>query len=100
MYPKIVATKLHITPDTKMTHKICKNCKYFRKGFFGSVEYGDCLRFGEQNLVDGTITYSYAKFARKYDCKGDYFEEQEPSFYNKMFLAFKNIDAIKNNEEQ
>lgn len=100
MYPKIVASKLSISPNTPKTYKICKDCKHFKKGLFSSVEFGACSKFGQQNLVDGTITYQYASIAREYDCKGDYFEEQEPPFYKKMFDAFTNMDAIKNNEEQ
>ncbi len=95
MYPKVVASKVSITPNTAITHKICKNCKYFRKSFFSSVEYGDCLRFGEQNLVDSTITYNFARFAREYHCKGDYFEEQEPPFYKTLFNSF--TVTMKNN---
>jgi hypothetical protein len=97
MYPKIVASKLSISPSTPVTHKICKNCKHFRSGFLSSVEFGKCSKFGEQNLVDGTITYDYASVTRDYHCKGDYFEEQEPSFYRRLF---SHIETIKNKEEQ
>lgn len=92
MYPKIVASKLSISPNTPKTYKICKDCKHFKRGFFSSVEFAACSKFGQQNLVDGKITYQYASIAREYDCKGDYFEEKEPTFYKKLLSALKMKD--------
>lgn len=97
MYPKILASKVNINPNTPPTHKACRNCKHFQNGFLSVVEYGKCLKFGEQNLVDGKITYQYAKIAREYDCKGDYFEQKEPPFYTTLFNS---SNTIKNNEGQ
>lgn len=94
MYPKVVASKVTISPNTPVTHKICKNCKYFRSGLM-DIQFGRCLKFGEQNLVDGSITYNYASITRKYECKGDYFEQQDPPFLQKMFC----INATEDKEE-
>lgn len=94
MYPKIVASKLSISPSTPITHKICKNCKHFKSDFMG-VQYGTCSKFGEQNLVHGKVTYQSAQITREYDCKGDYFEDKELPFYRKLFRSFE----MKNDDE-
>lgn len=88
MYPKIVASKLNINPQTPTTNKICINCKHFKSGLM-SVEFGRCVKFGEQNLVTGTITYNYASIVRKHECNGDYFEENE-SFMKSLCKQLKN----------
>ncbi len=68
-----MCNKVIITP----INKVCTQCKYFRNNHFLGPRYGKCLRFGEQNMIDGTIRYENAYIAKTYDCKGDYFEGKE-----------------------
>jgi len=56
--------------------KLCVNCKFFRRDFFGD-EFGKCALFtnevyNDSFLVTGirepkTIDYNYCSIARKYD---------------------------------
>ena len=66
----------------KINSKFCVNCKFFRKDFFDSNEFGKCILFldnYENNnnynkfLVTGVLNnddikpYNYCKIARKYE---------------------------------
>jgi hypothetical protein len=69
-------------PNTPFPN-LCKNCKYFMPPrFHESIKYGVCKRFGDLNLVDGSIEYDMAGTARDTKCKGDYFEFQQSPLLN------------------
>jgi hypothetical protein len=55
---------------------LCKNCKYFIRPLDRIIplRYGYCKKFGEINLIDGSIHYAFASEARKNDCHGKEYE--------------------------
>jgi len=52
---------------------ICTNCKYYFNDET-KLQVERCSRFGSFSLVDGSIYYSKAETARRYKCKGTYYE--------------------------
>jgi hypothetical protein len=60
-------------PNTSLPN-LCKNCRYFiSPRYHESIKYGECTRFGELNLVDGSVEYDMACVARDVKCKGEHF---------------------------
>lgn len=57
---------------------LCKNCSHYMPSFLSGQKYGRCRKFGTLDLVDGTINYDYASIARKYSCKGEYYQLAPP----------------------
>lgn len=55
---------------------ICINCKYFNKHpTLKESSYGKCHKFGELDVIDGTIHYKQIEIARQYFCHGNDYEE-------------------------
>lgn len=71
--PIKIMTQHIVTPHNPPCTKLCINCKHFKQDLTG-LQFGKCTLYGTQNLVDGTIQYTYASIARKYECKGTYYE--------------------------
>ena len=67
----------------------CKNCIHFiphstnypYEDIPNDEQYGRCKKFGDMNLVSGSIGYDYALICRKYEIKcgknGKFYEEKK-----------------------
>ena len=69
--------------------KLCKDCKYLKKGIFSDYTFAECTKIYTIDLIAGSRKYDYASIAREYDCKEKYFEEKIISglekYINSMF---------------
>ena len=65
-------------PKNIKKYNLCKDCKYFVKQKNNeNLLYGLCTRFGNINLINGSISYDYASTTRQFTCKDEYFEEAQ-----------------------
>ncbi len=68
-------------PNTikNVNYPICKNCVHFLQNQ-GNDEFSKCKMFGEKNLINGEIVYSYADMCRNIEKRcnitGKYYEEK------------------------
>lgn len=72
---------------------LCINCKYYNphsNKLVTEARLGECRKYGEMNVIDGSIIYKNTETARQYFCHGDMFEhkiliDKDPESY-KDFL--------------
>jgi len=69
---------IHSSPK----HKLCVNCKhYLPPNYYGinitDKKKGFCKHSGKIHLVDGSIYYDQLENYRRYECKGEFYEEPE-----------------------
>lgn len=64
---------------------LCINCKYYIPPSGNGIHYtkdkkmGFCQKSGTVHIVDGTIEYENVELYRKYNCKGTFYEDIDPS---------------------
>lgn len=52
---------------------LCINCKYFNPNTNKQIKdakYGECKKYGEVSVIDGSIVYKQVTIAREYFCHG------------------------------
>ncbi len=75
---------MSFSPTKPPPTKYCKNCTHFLPNttFYSNhqfaLRYGYCKLYGDVDLQTGEVSYTSASVARKYECKGQFYEPKPP----------------------
>lgn len=76
----IQSKQLLINLDEAKGIPICINCKYYHphtNKMIKEAHLGKCHKYGEFDVIDGSIIYKSVDVARQYFCHGNQYEEKD-----------------------
>lgn len=86
----VVLKQVHCSQIKNHDKPICATCKHFQPSWHFTkdlaVEFGKCRYYGEMNILDGKINYTYASIIRNNHCGLDGKNYEHDQYYRWKYI--------------